>query len=129
MALQPISGFGLRFMRLRNLTLYRRLVGLLGRVISPPQGRYLHRTTQAQNERSQTSMLLARIEPTIPLFKRAKTFHASTVTGEPSDTISKCRTDNTKVLGWLQSTRRYNSEDSTHHGDSTSLSISWWMIA
>jgi hypothetical protein len=27
---------------------YRRLVGLLGRVISPSQGRYLHRTTQTE---------------------------------------------------------------------------------
>jgi hypothetical protein len=27
---------------------YRRLVGLLGRVIGPSQGRYLHRTTQTE---------------------------------------------------------------------------------
>jgi hypothetical protein len=42
----------------------------------PPQGRYLHRTTQTQNKRIQTSMPLAGFEPTIPVFKRAKTFHA-----------------------------------------------------
>jgi hypothetical protein len=45
-------------------------------VISPSQGRYLHRTTQTQNKRTQTSMPLAGFEPTIPVFKRAKTFHA-----------------------------------------------------
>jgi hypothetical protein len=38
---------------------YRQLVGLLKRVISPSQGRYLHRTTQTQNKRRQTSMSLA----------------------------------------------------------------------
>jgi hypothetical protein len=54
-------------------------------VISPSQGRYLHRTTQTQNKRTQTSMPLAGFEPTIPVFKRPKTFHtsdrAATVTG------------------------------------------------
>jgi hypothetical protein len=49
-------------------------------VISPSQGRYLHRTTQTQNKRK-----LAGFKPTIPVFKRAKTFHAldraATVTG------------------------------------------------
>jgi hypothetical protein len=62
------------------------LGGLLGRAISPSQGRYLHGTTQTQNKRGQTSMPLAGFEPTIPVFKRAKTFHAldsaATVTGE-----------------------------------------------
>jgi hypothetical protein len=52
------------------------LAGLLGRVISPSQGRYLHRTTQTKNRRRQTSMPLARFEPTIPVFTRAKTFYA-----------------------------------------------------
>jgi hypothetical protein len=65
---------------------YRQSVGLLGRVISPSQGRYLHRTTQTQNKRRQTYMPLARFEPTIPVFKRPKTFHAldhaDTVTGK-----------------------------------------------
>jgi hypothetical protein len=81
MALQPMSGLGLLSMRFR----YRQLVGLLGRVISPSQGRYLHRTTQTQNKSRQTSMPLAGLEPTIPVFKRAETFHAldraATVTG------------------------------------------------
>jgi hypothetical protein len=63
---------------------YRQLVGFLGRVISPSQGRYLHRTTQTQNKRIQTSMPLAGFDPTIPVFKRAKSFdayRAATVTG------------------------------------------------
>jgi hypothetical protein len=55
---------------------YRQLVGLLGRVISQSQGRYLHRATQTQNKRRQTSMPLAGFESTIPVFKLAKTFHA-----------------------------------------------------
>jgi hypothetical protein len=36
-------------------------VGLLGRVINPSQGRYLHRTTQAQNKRTQGIHALSRI--------------------------------------------------------------------
>jgi hypothetical protein len=35
-----------------------------------------HRTTQTQNKRTQTSMPRVRIEPTIPVFQRTKTFHA-----------------------------------------------------
>jgi hypothetical protein len=49
----------------------------LGRVISPSQGRYLHRTTQTQNKRTQTSMHRVGFEPTIPAFQQAKTVHAS----------------------------------------------------
>jgi hypothetical protein len=33
-----------------------------------------HRTTQAQNKRTQTSMLRVGFEPTIPVFEQAKTF-------------------------------------------------------
>jgi hypothetical protein len=51
-------------------------VGLLGRGISSSQGRYLHRTTQAQNKRRQTSMPWVGFEPMIPAFERAKTVHA-----------------------------------------------------
>jgi hypothetical protein len=40
------------------------------------QDRYLHRTTQTQNERRQTSMPSAGFKPMIPVFKRMKTFHA-----------------------------------------------------
>jgi hypothetical protein len=51
-------------------------VGLLRRGISPSQGRYLHRTTQTQNERRLLSMSWVGFEPTIPVFERAKIFHA-----------------------------------------------------
>jgi hypothetical protein len=50
--------------------------GLLGRGISPTQSHYLHRTTQTQSRRRQTSMPWVEFEPTIPVFERAKTFHA-----------------------------------------------------
>jgi hypothetical protein len=50
--------------------------GLLGRGISPSQRHYLHRTTQTENKRIQTSMRWVGFQPTIPVFKRAKTLHA-----------------------------------------------------
>jgi hypothetical protein len=50
--------------------------GFLGRGIGPSQGRYIHRTTQTQNKRTQISMPWAGFEHTIPLFERAKTVHA-----------------------------------------------------
>jgi hypothetical protein len=55
---------------------YRQSVGLLGRVISPSQDRYLHRTTQTQNKRRQTSMPQVGFELTTPVFVRTKTFRA-----------------------------------------------------
>jgi hypothetical protein len=36
-----------------------------------------HRTAQTQNKRKQTSMPQLGFEPTIPVFERAKTVHAS----------------------------------------------------
>jgi hypothetical protein len=57
-----------RFVSLQFLNL-RHSAGLLGRVISLSQGRYL---TQTQNKHKQTSMLLVGLEPTIPAFERAK---------------------------------------------------------
>jgi hypothetical protein len=36
-----------------------------------------HRTTQTQNKRTQTSMPRVGFVPTIPMFERAKTVHAS----------------------------------------------------
>jgi hypothetical protein len=41
-------------------------------MISLSQGRYLHRPTQSQNKRRQTSTLRVGFEPTIPAFERAK---------------------------------------------------------
>jgi hypothetical protein len=52
------------------------MTGLLGRVISPSQGRYLHRTTQTHNKRRQISMPRVGFELTIPVFEREKRFHA-----------------------------------------------------
>jgi hypothetical protein len=61
-----------RFVSLQFLNL-RHSVGLLGRVVSPLQGRYL---AQTQNKHKQTSMPRVGFESTIPAFERAKTVHA-----------------------------------------------------
>jgi hypothetical protein len=70
-----------RFDSLQFLNL-RHSVGLLGRVISPSEGRYI---TQRQTDR-QTSMPQVGFEPNIPSFQRAKTVHdldcVATVIGE-----------------------------------------------
>jgi hypothetical protein len=67
---------------------HRQSVELLGRGISPSQGRYLLET---QNKRKQTSMPWVGFEPTIPVFVRAKIFHAldrpATVIGPPPCTF------------------------------------------
>jgi hypothetical protein len=55
---------------------YTQSVGLLGRRISPSHGRYLHTGQHKQNKRTQTSMPWVKFEPTIAVFKRAKTVHA-----------------------------------------------------
>jgi hypothetical protein len=44
-ALQSLKDLG-RLAYRRSLELFRHMVGLLGRVINPSQGLYLHRTTQ-----------------------------------------------------------------------------------
>jgi hypothetical protein len=75
MALQPFVGPWSLF-QFRNP--FTQTVGLLERVISPSQGRYLHRTTQIHNKRTNTKhpCLGVGFEPTIPAFERAKTVHA-----------------------------------------------------
>jgi hypothetical protein len=40
------------------------------------QGRYPHRATQTEKKRGHTSMPRVGFKPTIPVFERAKTFHA-----------------------------------------------------
>jgi hypothetical protein len=50
-----------------SFLIIRQSVGLLGRGISPSQGRYLHRTTQIHNKRRQTSMPWVGFELTIPV--------------------------------------------------------------
>jgi hypothetical protein len=71
--------------RFFSFLIYTQSVGLLGRGISPSQGRYLHRTTQTQNKRTQTSMPRVGFELTIPVFEQEKTVHdldrAATVIG------------------------------------------------
>jgi hypothetical protein len=56
------------------LILYKS-VGLLGRGISPSQGRYLHTEQHKQRINAHTSMPRVGFEPTIPVFERAKTVH------------------------------------------------------
>jgi hypothetical protein len=64
------------------LDLFTQSVGLLGREISPSQGRYLlYRTAQTHNKRTQISMHPVGFEPAIAVFERALD-RAATVTGE-----------------------------------------------
>jgi hypothetical protein len=69
----PLLGPGLLF---SFVIFFTQPVGLLGWVISLSQGRYLHRTKQTQNKRTQTSMPWVEFEPMLPVFERAKTVHA-----------------------------------------------------
>jgi hypothetical protein len=55
---------------------YTQSVGLLGLVVSPSLGRYLHTEQYKQNKRIRTSMPLVGFEPTILVFEGAKTVHA-----------------------------------------------------
>jgi hypothetical protein len=56
---------------------YTQSAGILGRGISLSQGRYPNPEQQKQNKRTKTSMPRVGFEPTIPVFERAKTVHAS----------------------------------------------------
>jgi hypothetical protein len=81
-ALQSLKDLG-RLTYMRFLELFRHMVGLLGRVISPSQGPYLHRTTQ--HKKTQTNIhALSGIRTHDPRKQPAKN-HASdrtaTVTG------------------------------------------------
>jgi hypothetical protein len=55
---------------------YTQSVGLLRRVISPSQSRYLHTEQDKQNKRTHTSMTRVGFEHTISVFERAKPVHA-----------------------------------------------------
>jgi hypothetical protein len=63
--------------RLFSFLINTHSVALLGRG-DQPLARPLpsHRTTQIQNERTQTSIPRVGFEPTTPVFERAKTVHA-----------------------------------------------------
>jgi hypothetical protein len=77
----------------RFLELFRHMVGLLGRVISPLQGLYLHRTTQHRKTRINIHALSG-IRTHDPSNQPTKT-HASdrtaTVTGNMTDTKSNTK--------------------------------------
>jgi hypothetical protein len=73
MAVQPFFG---PWPLLKFCNLFTQTVGLLGRVISPMQGRCLHTGQHTRNKRTQTSVPSVGFETTIPAFERAKTFHA-----------------------------------------------------
>jgi hypothetical protein len=83
-ALQSLKDLG-RLTYRRFLELFREAVGLLGRVISPSQGLYLHRTTEHRKTRTNIHALSG-IRTRDPSNQPAKT-HASdrmaTVTGIP----------------------------------------------
>jgi hypothetical protein len=51
------------------------------------------RTTQTRNKRKQTSMLLVGFEPTMPVFERAKPFHAVHRTATVIGTDDKFKED------------------------------------
>jgi hypothetical protein len=73
-ALQSLKDLG-RLIYRRFLELFRQMVGLLGRVISPSQGLYLHRKTQ--NRKTRTNIhALSGIRTHDPSNQPAKT-HAS----------------------------------------------------
>jgi hypothetical protein len=81
-----INGYSIPFWLYRPLVglyrffsflIYTQAVGLLGWGIRPSQGLYLH-TEQHKDrkKRTQTSMPRVELEPTTPVFERAKTVHA-----------------------------------------------------
>jgi hypothetical protein len=55
---------------------YTQSVGFLGREITPSQGRYVNRTTQTLNKRTQVSMPRVGFEPKVPEFEGANKVHA-----------------------------------------------------
>jgi hypothetical protein len=64
------------FGRFFSFLIYAQLVGLLGREMSLPQGRYLHTEQHKHRINAHTSMPRVRFEPKIPVFERAMTVHA-----------------------------------------------------
>jgi hypothetical protein len=63
-----------RFVSFQFLNL-RVSAGLLGRGPARRKAATLHITKQTQNKRRQTSMPRVGLEPTIPVYERAKTVH------------------------------------------------------
>jgi hypothetical protein len=69
MALQPLVDLG----RFFSFLIYTQSLGLLGRLIGPSQGLYLHTGQHKHRINSQTSMPRVGFETTIPVFERAET--------------------------------------------------------
>jgi hypothetical protein len=81
-ALQSLKDLG-RLTYRRFLKLFRHMVGLLGRVISPSQGLYLHRTTQNRKTRTDIHALsgIRNHDPSIWVIKAHAADCVVTVTG------------------------------------------------
>jgi hypothetical protein len=89
-----------------HLIFFIQSVGLLGRGISPSQGRFLHTGQRKQNKRTHTSIPQVGIEPTISVLERAKTVHvldrAATVIGRPCHFTTSKASSSTHCIGdWV----------------------------
>jgi hypothetical protein len=76
-----------RFVSLQFFLNFRQSVRLLGRGISTTQGRYLHRATQTQNKRRQTSIHVLSVIRIHDHSGRAASDRAATVIGSTTITI------------------------------------------
>jgi hypothetical protein len=78
---------------------YTQSAGLLGRGDQPvARPLPIHRTTQTQNKRTQTSMRRVGLEPTTPVFERAKTVHALVCSATVIGVVNYCLTKNINNL-------------------------------
>jgi hypothetical protein len=101
MILQPVVG-PWPLLQFRNLSY---TVGRTPWRSDQPVARPLptHRTRQAQNKRTQTSMTQVRFEPTIPAFERAKTAHALDREATVIGIVTVLRTSNPTVRSFIVS--------------------------
>jgi hypothetical protein len=90
-------------------------VGLLGRRLSPSQGRYLNTAQHKENKRTQTSMPQVGFEPPIPVFMQAKTVH--TVTDFLSEFLGSASV-NTAIIQQYSTLRYSLRPQLTSHGNS-----------
>jgi hypothetical protein len=103
-ALQSLKDLG-RLTYRRFLELFRHMIGLLGRVISPSQGLYLHRITQHRKTRTNIHALsgIRTHDPSNQPAKNHASNRTATVTG-----FTFCRFYNSKftIKGLVLSTRK-----------------------
>jgi hypothetical protein len=124
-ALQSLKDLG-RLTYRRFLELFKHMVGLLGRVISPSQGLYLHRTTQHRKTRINIHALSG-IRTHDPSNQPAKT-HASdrkaTVTGEWTCYLRKYMNNSviTNVSSYAQTSRPCQGLDAGAEGSAIAYS-------